>query len=82
LKISQNITDAPKVICQNDMVKMVFNTNKPFKGRIFVKGMVDKEQCVMNFVTNEKPNATFELKNGLCNMQRERKVSNNKLGAF
>uniref|UniRef100_A0A915IM15 ZP domain-containing protein n=1 Tax=Romanomermis culicivorax TaxID=13658 RepID=A0A915IM15_ROMCU len=56
------------------MVKMVFHTRRPFRGRIFVRGMVEKSQCVSDFVNNTESSVNFELKNGDCNMRRQRKI--------
>lgn len=64
----------PEVDCMEDRVKVLFHTEKPFTGRIFVKGMVDKSQCVNSFDTNSKSNVQFEIANGECNMRRSRKV--------
>uniref|UniRef100_A0A0N4U8M5 ZP domain-containing protein n=1 Tax=Dracunculus medinensis TaxID=318479 RepID=A0A0N4U8M5_DRAME len=64
----------PEVDCMEDRVKVLFHTEKPFTGRIFVKGMVDKSQCVNSFDTNSKSNVQFEIANGECNMRRSRKL--------
>lgn len=39
-----------------DRVKLTFRTEKPFAGRIFVKGMIDNDKCVSNFVTSGTSN--------------------------
>ncbi|VDM43698.1 unnamed protein product [Toxocara canis] len=57
-----------------DRVKLTFRTERPFTGRIFVKGMIDKDQCVNSFVDNTKSTVQFEMNNGQCNMRRSRKL--------
>ncbi|TKR63453.1 hypothetical protein L596_027284 [Steinernema carpocapsae] len=64
----------PVVDCMMDRVKITFKTERPFTGRIFVKGMVDKDQCVDSYQTNSKTSVQFEMVNGQCNMRRSRKV--------
>lgn len=57
-----------------DRVRLTFHTARPFTGRIFVKGMIENEKCVSNYVTNTKQQVDFQLINGDCNMRRSRKV--------
>lgn len=64
----------PTVDCMDDRVRLTFNTERPFKGRIFVKGMIENEKCVNNYVANNKQSVDFQLINGECNMRRARKV--------
>ncbi|CAK5008287.1 unnamed protein product [Meloidogyne enterolobii] len=72
----------PLVDCLEERVKLTFQTQKPFTGRIFVKGMVDNEKCVENYRQNSQTKVEFELANGACNMRRSRKVNNNTLKIF
>lgn len=59
-----------------DRVKLTFRTEKPFHGRIFVKGMSNNEKCNSNFsATSGRPSVDFEIVNGECNMRRSRKIS-------
>uniref|UniRef100_A0A1I8C145 ZP domain-containing protein n=1 Tax=Meloidogyne hapla TaxID=6305 RepID=A0A1I8C145_MELHA len=44
----------PLVDCLEERVKLTFQTQKPFTGRIFVKGMVDNEKCVENYRQNSQ----------------------------
>lgn len=69
------IIGSPEVHCMEDRMKLTFRTEKPFRGRIFVKGMVDKDQCVNSFLGNGKLEVQYEMINGQCNMRRFRKVS-------
>ncbi|CAK5009800.1 unnamed protein product [Meloidogyne enterolobii] len=64
----------PLVDCLEERVKLTFQTQKPFTGRIFVKGMVDNEKCVENYRQNSQTKVEFELANGACNMRRSRKL--------
>nr|CRZ24880.1 BMA-CUTL-10 [Brugia malayi] len=57
-----------------DRMKLTFHTAKPFTGRVFVKGMVDKDQCVNSFIGNRKLEVQYEIINGQCNMRRSRKI--------
>lgn len=65
----------PKVDCMEDRVRLTFKTERPFKGRIFVKGMIENEKCVNNYSKNTKQSIDFQLINGQCNMRRSRKVN-------
>uniref|UniRef100_A0A8R1TU67 ZP domain-containing protein n=1 Tax=Onchocerca volvulus TaxID=6282 RepID=A0A8R1TU67_ONCVO len=65
----------PEVECMEDRMKLTFRTAKPFRGRVFVKGMVDKDQCVNSFIGNMKLEIQYEIINGQCNMRRSRKIS-------
>lgn len=44
----------PQVHCMEDRVKLTFRTQRPFTGRIFVKGMVDNDKCVANYQQNSR----------------------------
>ncbi|VDN36550.1 unnamed protein product [Gongylonema pulchrum] len=56
-----------------DRMKLSFRTALPFTGRVFVKGMVDKDQCVESFIGNTKTELQYVMNNGQCNMRRSRK---------
>ncbi|CAI4224312.1 unnamed protein product [Auanema sp. JU1783] len=74
------VTDLPTVKCMDDHLRLVFQTQKPFHGRIFVKGMVDKEPCEKRFIGNKNTTIDFELENGSCNMRRQRMNNANQKG--
>lgn len=35
--------------CERDYIRFSVNTEKPFKGKVFVKGEYTNDQCVRNF---------------------------------
>uniref|UniRef100_A0A1I7YMQ7 ZP domain-containing protein n=1 Tax=Steinernema glaseri TaxID=37863 RepID=A0A1I7YMQ7_9BILA len=72
--LDNGVIGEPIVDCMMDRVKITFKTERPFTGRIFVKGMADKHQCVESFSSNSKTSVQFEMANGQCNMRRSRKV--------
>lgn len=74
------VTSLPEVDCMEDRVRLTFKTEKPFHGRIFVKGMSDKDTCTSNFITNSSPAVSFELRNGDCNMRRQRMLEPTRRG--
>uniref|UniRef100_A0A0R3S6L3 ZP domain-containing protein n=1 Tax=Elaeophora elaphi TaxID=1147741 RepID=A0A0R3S6L3_9BILA len=78
MSLSNPIVDIPEVQCMEDRMKLTFHTVKPFRGRVFVKGMVNKDQCVNSFIGNRKLEVQFEVINGQCNMRRSRKVNHQK----
>ncbi|CAB3410891.1 unnamed protein product [Caenorhabditis bovis] len=78
--LDNGVTELPIVNCMEDRVKLLFKTQRPFHGRIFVKGMVDKQFCVREFVTNQAKEVSFELENGACNMRRQRMLGPEKRG--
>ncbi|OUC45456.1 zona pellucida-like domain protein [Trichinella nativa] len=53
---------------------MVFNTEKPFTGRIFVKGMAEKPECYKRYKDNKNSSIVYKLKNGECNMHKQRRL--------
>uniref|UniRef100_A0A0N4ZGA6 ZP domain-containing protein n=1 Tax=Parastrongyloides trichosuri TaxID=131310 RepID=A0A0N4ZGA6_PARTI len=74
------VTGEPIVECLEDRVKITFRTEKPFGGRIFVKGMIDSHECVKTFNGNNKNAIDFEVLNGECNMRRSRKIGPDQRG--
>lgn len=69
----------PKVECMEDRLKLTFKTEKPFKGRIFVKGMIDDKNCVSSYAKNSNSTVDYSIINGSCNMRRNRKVRVNRV---
>lgn len=51
----------PNVACMEDRLKLTFKMEKPFTGRIFVKGMIDNEKCVNSFSQNQNTSVQFQL---------------------
>jgi len=74
VQIDNAVTGLPEVDCMDEMVKMKFHTERPFTGRIFVKGMADKQTCVTSYKTNSANSIEYQLKNGQCNMRRQRRL--------
>ncbi|EPB76159.1 hypothetical protein ANCCEY_04755 [Ancylostoma ceylanicum] len=70
--LDNGVASLPEVNCMEDRVRLTFKTQRPFQGRIFVKGMVDKEQCVNSYLSNTNTEVSFDLENGACNMRRTR----------
>ncbi|VDO97831.1 unnamed protein product [Soboliphyme baturini] len=64
----------PKVACEDDEVTIVFETKQPFTGRIFVKGMSNKSECSTTYRSNAVNSVHYRLRNGQCNMLRQRRV--------
>jgi len=51
-EIDNKLTGLPIVDCQDVAVSLTFNTEKPFTGRVYVKGLVEDDRCSRNFATN------------------------------
>lgn len=64
----------PTVTCGTDSISIAVPTDKPFLGRIFVKGLSKKPECFKEFYNNSLPLAMMDLKLTACGMRRERKV--------
>uniref|UniRef100_A0A0K0DJ28 ZP domain-containing protein n=1 Tax=Angiostrongylus cantonensis TaxID=6313 RepID=A0A0K0DJ28_ANGCA len=79
-QLDNGVTSLPEVKCLEDQLKLTFKTQRPFQGRIFVKGMSDKDSCVSKYIANTKPEVTFELHNGACNMRRTRMLGPERRG--
>ncbi|VDM53128.1 unnamed protein product [Angiostrongylus costaricensis] len=79
-QLDNGVTSLPEVECLEDQLMLTFKTQRPFQGRIFVKGMSYKDSCVSKYVANTKPEVTFELHNGDCNMRRTRMLGPERRG--
>lgn len=55
-EIDNKLTGLPIVDCQDVAVSLTFNTEKPFTGRVYVKGLVEDDRCSRNFATNTDQN--------------------------
>ncbi|KFD51039.1 hypothetical protein M514_08080 [Trichuris suis] len=53
---------------------MELNMAKPFTGRIFVKGMADRPECAKNFRGGKQSSVVYQLRNGDCNMDKQRRI--------
>jgi len=72
-EIDNKLTGLPIVDCQDVAVSLTFNTEKPFTGRVYVKGLVEDDRCSRNFATNTDQNKfSMQIPQGDCNMQRQR----------
>lgn len=72
-EIDNHLVGDPLVDCQDTMVSLTFTTEKPFTGRVYVKGLADDDRCSRNFATNQDQNKfSMMIQNGDCNMQRQR----------
>ncbi|KAL3124447.1 hypothetical protein niasHT_007730 [Heterodera trifolii] len=72
--LDNGVIGDPQVDCMEDRVRLTFRTQRPFTGRIFVKGMVEDDKCVNNYQQKGQTKVDFELTNGQCNMRRSRKL--------
>jgi hypothetical protein len=72
-EIDNKLSGLPIVDCQDVAVSLTFNTEKPFTGRVYVKGLVEDDRCSRNFATNTDQNKfSMQIPQGDCNMQRQR----------
>jgi len=72
-EIDNKLTGLPIVDCQDTAVSLTFNTDKPFTGRVYVKGLVDDDRCSRNFATNtDQSKFSMQINQGDCSMQRQR----------
>ncbi|KRZ08960.1 Cuticlin-1 [Trichinella zimbabwensis] len=62
--------------CTEDTITVNFVTKNPFHGRLFVKGMSDKVECMQSFdneaSSTTQPTMSFGF--GACNMHRSRMI--------
>jgi hypothetical protein len=42
-------------------LKLTFKTQKPFTGRIFVKGMIEENECVTNYNKNKNTTIDYQI---------------------
>lgn len=73
VKIDNGLIGDPVVNCEDTMVSLTFTTEKPFTGRVYVKGLADDDRCSRNFATNtDKSKFSMMVQNGDCAMSRQR----------
>ncbi|CAI5438188.1 unnamed protein product [Caenorhabditis angaria] len=70
-EISNGVIDKPEVFCGIDTIRVNVNTERSFKGRIYVDGESDKQHCVQQSDVNSENNQ-FSIPIGACNMRRQR----------
>ncbi|PAV87549.1 hypothetical protein WR25_17960 [Diploscapter pachys] len=78
--LDNGIMDTPIVECLEDKIRLRMNTQRPFHGRIFVKGMSAKAGCSHNYINNSGTKIIYELDNGACNMRRRRMANDAQRG--
>ena len=74
VEIDNGVVGLPQVNCEEDKVSLIFNTERPFGGRIFVKGMSGTDGCVTDYAGNQGSSVVFQMGSGGCNMRRQRRV--------
>jgi hypothetical protein len=74
--IDNGITGDPEIECGPTSISISWNTQKPFSGHVYVKGLYDKEAdgCRTNG-QNTQALATITLPFDKCNVQRERSLN-------
>uniref|UniRef100_A0A0K0G1J1 ZP domain-containing protein n=1 Tax=Strongyloides venezuelensis TaxID=75913 RepID=A0A0K0G1J1_STRVS len=82
LVIDNDISTSPEVLCNVDSINVVFKTQKPFNGRVYVDGESYDKSCVKNFGISNDRNGfdsidgfEFKIPFGACNMRRQRTLS-------
>ncbi|KAL6730523.1 hypothetical protein Aduo_001492 [Ancylostoma duodenale] len=70
--IDNAVTDRPSVYCGIDNIIVEINTEKPFRGRLYVQGEAENEQCLQTAKDGSSNQAKFDLPIGACNMRRQR----------
>ncbi|KAI1722455.1 zona pellucida-like domain-containing protein [Ditylenchus destructor] len=78
--LDNGVIGDPTVECMEDRVRLTFHTERPFTGRIFVKGMIESDKCVNSYTSNSKSSVDYQLINGQCNMRRSRKLGPDQRG--
>ncbi|GMR53865.1 hypothetical protein PMAYCL1PPCAC_24060 [Pristionchus mayeri] len=78
--LDNGVAGLPEVDCMEDRLRLHFNTQRPFNGRIYVRGMVDKPHCVKSFSGASASKISFDLMNGECNMRRARRLGPDQRG--
>lgn len=61
-------------MCTDETIHFAFVTQKPFQGRVYVKGRADDTNCREDFSHLNATNASYTIKLGQCGMQRLRSV--------
>lgn len=73
LEIDNHLLGDPVVDCQDTMVQLTFTTEKPFTGRVYVKGLTDDDRCSRTFASNvDQSRFSMMVPTGDCGMQRQR----------
>uniref|UniRef100_A0A5S6Q6X9 ZP domain-containing protein n=1 Tax=Trichuris muris TaxID=70415 RepID=A0A5S6Q6X9_TRIMR len=72
--VNNEVIGVPRVKCEDHRVAMELTMAKPFTGRIFVKGMADRSECAKDFRGAKDSTVVYELRNGDCNMNKQRRI--------
>uniref|UniRef100_A0A0N4ZPR7 ZP domain-containing protein n=1 Tax=Parastrongyloides trichosuri TaxID=131310 RepID=A0A0N4ZPR7_PARTI len=82
LVIENDVFSSPEVHCNVDSINVLFKTQKPFTGRVYVDGESYDKSCIKNFAELEAGNGLdtlegfeFRIPFGACNMRRQRTLS-------
>ncbi|CEF66615.1 Zona pellucida domain-containing protein [Strongyloides ratti] len=82
LVIDNDVSTSPEVHCNVDSINVIFKTQKPFNGRVYVDGESYDKNCVKNFGQYNNENSfdsvdgfDFKIPFGACNMRRQRTLS-------
>lgn len=65
----------PVVTCGSEEMGIIVTTERPFLGRIFVKGQSKRRECVREFLNNSVPEGGLHIPLSACGMRRERKLA-------
>uniref|UniRef100_A0AC35U0V5 G_PROTEIN_RECEP_F1_2 domain-containing protein n=1 Tax=Rhabditophanes sp. KR3021 TaxID=114890 RepID=A0AC35U0V5_9BILA len=82
LVIDNDVSNQPEVDCNIDSINVLFKTQKPFSGRVYVDGETYDKACVKSFTDLEAGSGldslegfSFKIPFGACNMRRQRTLS-------
>ncbi|WKX96683.1 hypothetical protein Q1695_012820 [Nippostrongylus brasiliensis] len=73
LEVDNGVVGEPEVQCGSDSISLIFNSRNPFAGKIFVKGFVADNDCVM--MGDNKEKHRFTVKHDGCGVRRQREVN-------
>uniref|UniRef100_A0A914X104 ZP domain-containing protein n=1 Tax=Plectus sambesii TaxID=2011161 RepID=A0A914X104_9BILA len=72
--IDNGVAGRPWISCENDMIILNARTEKPFVGRVFVKGMSKNAECAREYNEPIDTSAELQISMGSCQMRRQRYI--------
>lgn len=76
--INNGIVGLPEIQCDSSRILISIRTQRPFAGRVFLKGNSHRAECVSDFTEHPTLNDTrlkVSIDYNLCNTERIRQVS-------
>ncbi|EFO84803.1 CRE-CUTL-13 protein [Caenorhabditis remanei] len=73
-QLDNEIVGEPKLECNTDDIVFSFNTRKPFRGNVYVRGYYGSNGCSRPFDSQHQSGGHLSIRIGDCGMRRSRQI--------